>query len=136
MQIAEEARSAFPRECCGLIEGTLTLSLVPAINRGKGEVMALHPARNLAGARDRFEIDPAAHFALLHKLRGSTRAIIGCYHSHPNGRPGPSEHDRQNADESGFLWLIAALAAPDAEPLIAASVSTGRAFAPVQIETC
>lgn len=128
-QLCAEARNAFPRECCGLIEGVLTPSLT------KGEARALHPTRNLASAADRFEIDPAAHIALLRRLRGTERALIGCYHSHPGGRPEPSAHDLESANEPGFLWLIAALDGPDAEPRIAAIVSTDLAFARVQIRT-
>ena len=35
--------------------------------------------------------------------------IVGCYHSHPNGRPEPSKRDLEYATEDGFIWLIAAL---------------------------
>lgn len=128
-QLCAEARDAFPRECCGLIEGILTLSL------STGEAVALHPTRNLATARDRFEIDPAAHIALLRRLRGTQGALIGCYHSHPNGRPEPSPHDCESANDVGFLWLIAALDGADAKPGIAAFVSTGEAFNPIRIES-
>jgi proteasome lid subunit RPN8/RPN11 len=99
-QIAREANAAFPRECCGLIEGRVEGSRIVAT--------ALHPARNIAVATDRFEIDPAAHIALLRKLRGTDRAIIGCYHSHPNGRAEPSRRDADGAGEEGFLWLVQA----------------------------
>ena len=100
-QIAEEARAAFPRECCGLIEGTR-----------EGEdvrVAALHPTANFSAAPDGFEIDPSAHIRLLRTLRGTGREIVGCYHSHPNGRPEPSERDRASGGDQGFVWLIAAL---------------------------
>lgn len=99
-QIGAEASVAFPRECCGLIEGTLEGSVA--------QVLAIHPARNLAAEDDRFEIDPAAHIALLRRLRGSGREIIGCYHSHPNGCTEPSARDRESACDSDFLWLIVA----------------------------
>lgn len=73
------------------------------------EVVALHPIQNIAQTADAFEIDPAAHIALLRGLRGAGRGIVGCYHSHPNGRAAPSEQDRAGASEAGFVWLIAAL---------------------------
>ncbi|MBV9993225.1 MAG: M67 family metallopeptidase [Alphaproteobacteria bacterium] len=85
-----EARAAHPRECCGLLEGT-----------GKA-VTALHPARNLADAPDRFEIDPALQF----RLRREGRNIVGCYHSHPDGAAEPSPRDAQAASQAGFVWLI------------------------------
>jgi proteasome lid subunit RPN8/RPN11 len=97
-QIAREANAALPRECCGLIEGSREGARVVAT--------ALHPTHNIATDDDRFEIDPAAHIALLKKLRGTDRAIVGCYHSHPNGRAAPSPRD--GGGETGFIWLIAA----------------------------
>ena len=133
-QLCAEARAAFPRECCGLIEGLrepLTLSLA----KGAARVTALHPMPNLATAPDRFEIDPARHVALLRELRDTDRAIIGCYHSHPNGAAEPSAHDLESAGELGFLWLIAAMEDSTTEPRTAAFVSTGNSFQPVRLET-
>lgn len=100
-QIVDEAREAFPREGCGLVEGV----------RAGAEIRttAIHPVANLAEERDRFELDPATHIALLRSLRGTNRQIVGCYHSHPGGRAEPSPRDRAGAFEDGFLWLIAAI---------------------------
>jgi proteasome lid subunit RPN8/RPN11 len=103
-RIEDEARAFFPRECCGLIEGIGDDGVVEAV--------ALHPARNLATRADRFEIHPADHFAALKSARNNRRRLVGCYHSHPGGRPWPSDTDRQGAGEDGFLWLIAALDDP------------------------
>jgi proteasome lid subunit RPN8/RPN11 len=100
-RIVDEARAALPREACGLVEGV----------RDGGEIRAtaIHPVPNLAEEPDRFDLDPAQHIALLRDLRGSGREIVGCYHSHPNGRAEPSARDRAGAFEDGFLWLIAAI---------------------------
>jgi proteasome lid subunit RPN8/RPN11 len=95
------ARRDFPRECCGLVEGTR--------NERIARVTAIHPARNLATDADRFEIDPAEQIHLLRQLRGTGRDIIGCYHSHPNGRAEPSQRDLAGAFGEEFLWLIVAL---------------------------
>jgi proteasome lid subunit RPN8/RPN11 len=125
-QLENAARAAFPRECCGLVEGSISGSIANAA--------ALHPTRNLSAEADRFEIDPAVHFNLLRRLREAQQQIIGCYHSHPNGRSEPSARDRVGAAEAGFLWLIAALDADRSKrPRIAAFVSTGGAFADVHI---
>ena len=123
-QLMTEARKAFPCECCGLVEGTISGSHARAT--------ALHAARNLAVEPDRFEIDPEVQFTLLRGLRGTARQIIGCYHSHPNGRPEPSERDLAAASEDGFLWLIAALE-PRVELPIAAFVSIGSAFSRMRV---
>jgi proteasome lid subunit RPN8/RPN11 len=101
-QIEKEARAAFPRECCGLAEGVREEQTV--------RVTAIHPARNLAAEADRFEIDPADQIRVIRTLRGTGRDIVGCYHSHPNGRAEPSERDREGAFGEDFLWLILALA--------------------------
>ena len=99
-EIARAAQSAFPRECCGLIEGVRAADIF--------RVRALHPARNLAKAADRFEIDPADHFAALKAARARGQDLIGCYHSHPGGHARPSAADRAGAGQEDFLWLIAA----------------------------
>ena len=98
-QIEREARAAFPRECCGLVEGRREESRAVAT--------ALHPVKNLSPDTDRFELDPAAHLRLLREARQAGREIIGCYHSHPNGRAEPSKADAAGAGETDFLWLIA-----------------------------
>jgi proteasome lid subunit RPN8/RPN11 len=117
-QFAAEARAAFPHECCGLIEG---------VHVGNNmRVLALRPTTNFSENPDSFEIDPAAHLRLIRELRGSGRAIVGCYHSHPRGRPVPSDHDRERGGAEGFVWLIAALA--DAAAMPEFSAFEGTAF--------
>jgi proteasome lid subunit RPN8/RPN11 len=101
--LAAEAAAAFPRECCGLIEGMREETAVRAL--------AFQPTRNIATRADRFEIDPAAQFGLLRRLRGTGREIVGCYHSHPNGAPELSACDREGAFESDFLWFVVAITA-------------------------
>lgn len=131
-QLHTEALRAYPRECCGLLEGILTLSL----SKGEPEsnetlrVTAIHPMPNLAQEAYRFEIDPSAHITLLRELRGTGRNIIGCYHSHPNGRAEPSERDRESAAEEDFLWLIVA---GSAREHVAAFASTGKILRPIEI---
>ncbi len=101
LQMEAEARAAFPRECCGLVEGMRV--------GGAIVVMAVHPSPNRAATPDAFEIDPALQIRLLRELRGTGREIVGCYHSHPNGASDPSPRDRAGAAEAGAVWLITAL---------------------------
>ena len=98
-QILREARAAHPHECCGLIEGACEAQMF--------HITALHPARNLADAPDRFDIDPRDQFTAYKAARARRSAIVGCYHSHPNGRAEPSTADQAGAVEENFLWLIA-----------------------------
>jgi desampylase len=102
-QILREADAAHPHECCGLIEGVVEGAREAQTFR----ITALHPARNLAGSPDRFDIDPQDQFAAYKTARVRGRAIVGCYHSHPNGFARPSATDLAGADEENFLWLIA-----------------------------
>ncbi len=111
-QIAAEARVAFPRECCGLIEGVH--------EAGAARALTLHPTANYSPDSDGFEIDPAAHLRLLRTLRGTGREVIGCYHSHPGGRAEPSQRDSAEMRGEGFVWVIAALSGLDAPATFAA----------------
>lgn len=101
LQLQAAARAAFPEEACGLLEGT----------RGEAGIVitAIHPAANVSPTpHDAFEIDPAAQLTLQRALRGTGREVIGCYHSHPNGRPEPSPRDRAHTYPAGFVWVIIA----------------------------
>jgi proteasome lid subunit RPN8/RPN11 len=119
-RIEGETREAFPRECCGLIEGTR--------EGGEALAIALHPARNIAARADRFEIAPDDHFAALKAARENGRGLIGCYHSHPGGKAAPSTTDLAGAGEEDFLWLIASLSARDAPVMVAAFVYSAAGF--------
>jgi proteasome lid subunit RPN8/RPN11 len=100
-EITAAARRAHPSECCGLLEGI--------VRDDAWVIDAVHETANLAeDARRRFLVDPAIQFALLRKFRGSGRSVAGCFHSHPDGVAEPSENDRSEASEDGFLWVIAA----------------------------
>src|SRR3974390_2148643 len=118
-QLLAEAHAAFPHECCGLIEGVRAGRQIEAVR--------FHSARNLAERTDRFEIDPMEQFRLLRLLQNTQREIVGCYHSHPNGRPTPSARDHEGAAEENFVWLIASLANAGATDC-AAFLFVGRTF--------
>jgi proteasome lid subunit RPN8/RPN11 len=125
-RIEAEARTAYPAECCGLMEGVA--------DGGAMQVLALHPARNIAPERDRFEIHPEDHFAALKTARANGRAIIGCYHSHPDGAARPSETDRAGGGEENFIWLIAALQGGGSVALAAFAYSAA-GFLPVNFSS-
>ena len=99
--IIAAARTNFPHECCGLLEGT--------VHDDGWRVTAVHESRNLADRPEQhFLIDPQLHINLLRHLRGAERSVIGCFHSHPHGRAEPSHTDLLSAVDHDFLWLIAA----------------------------
>lgn len=124
-RIEQESRAAFPRECCGLIEGERA--------HGTARALVLHPARNIAPAHDRFEVEPEDHFAALKSARANGRALIGCYHSHPGGPAAPSATDLAGAGEEDFLWLVAALHAADGPLTLAGFVYSAASFLPVEL---
>ncbi|HWF65366.1 MAG TPA: M67 family metallopeptidase [Rhizomicrobium sp.] len=124
-RIEVEARAAFPRECCGLIEGVR--------DGDAARAFALHPARNIAVHADRFEIAPQDHFAALKAARENGHDLIGCYHSHPNGKPEPSANDLHGAGEEDFLWLVASLAHSHAPVMLAAFVYSAAVFLPAEM---
>ena len=126
MRIEEEAGAAFPRECCGLIEGWRQGDVFEAATH--------YPARNVAQGIGRFEIHPEDHFAALRRARTNGRAIIGCYHSHPNGSIDPSTTDQAGAGEEDFLWLIAALEQGDGPVGMAAFVYSAGGFVSIGLE--
>jgi proteasome lid subunit RPN8/RPN11 len=123
--IAAEAKAAFPRECCGLIEGLLSGDFF--------EAKALHPARNDAQTSDRFDIAPEDHLKASRLARANGHRLIGYYHSHPSGAPRPSQHDVAGAVEENFLWLIAATEGPVIQ--LGAFVYRSAAFEPVALTT-
>jgi len=83
------------REVCGLL-------------LGEGpEIRDVRPAANVAAVPEtRFEIDPAVLIAAHRDARSGGLQVIGCYHSHPNGRAHPSAEDARLAAPDGQYWII------------------------------
>jgi proteasome lid subunit RPN8/RPN11 len=83
-------------EICGLLLGR------------DGVVGRVLPCRNVAvDTASAFEIDPAALFSAHRAARAGGAAILGHYHSHPNGLARPSPRDAAAA-QPGTLWMIVA----------------------------
>lgn len=101
--IDKAVRDAWPHEACGLL-----------IGRHENDDVVVTRAvvsPNLAGSgTDRFEIDPALQLHYQRGLRGTDEAVIGHFHSHPNGRETPSEIDRTAPGDDALIWVIAAAA--------------------------
>lgn len=95
-----EAARAAPAECCGLLLGR------------EGRVDLALPVANLHPAPERhFAMDPQALIDAHRAARSGGPQVLGYYHSHPNGRVGPSPEDRAQASGDGRIWAIVAGAA-------------------------
>ena len=106
-EILAHAREEAPRECCGLLIGQGTI------------VDGCVRSPNLDEDPSRYRLDPAVHIAANRRLRGSGRAVIGIYHSHPHSPAIPSRTDYLEAYYSDFIWVIVSLAVPEREAVAA-----------------
>lgn len=100
-RIEEDAVASIPNECCGLLIGR--------IEGHQGIVDRVEPAANVwAGdRRRRYQIDPQAVFQAFRNARNEGLQIVGFYHSHPDGRSTPSEHDREAAWQGKSYVIVA-----------------------------
>ena len=90
-----DARTDPTVERCGLLLGQ------------GAQITGYQPARNIADNPERaFELDPAALLAAHRAARNGGPAVIGHYHSHPDGPAQPSPRDAAAAGGDGQLWLI------------------------------
>lgn len=95
--VLAHARAERPREACGLLVGM------------SGHVARTVPADNVAARPHAiFEIDPATLLRVHREVRATGEAVLGHYHSHPNGRGEPSRADAARAVSDGQVWVIAA----------------------------
>lgn len=89
---------AAPEEGCGLLGGEL--------HAGIGSVKVVLPITNTLHSRTRFKMDPVEQLAAFEQLDAQGLALIGIYHSHPNGPPAPSATDLDEAFYPDVAYLI------------------------------
>ena len=95
--IESHAKREAPLECCGLLVGAADL------------IDEAVPAPNILSSPSRFQLDPRVHLETNRRLRGTPRAVLGAYHSHPRSPAVPSARDVQEAHYPEFVWLIVSL---------------------------
>ncbi|MET0400499.1 MAG: M67 family metallopeptidase [Longimicrobiaceae bacterium] len=101
--VRAHAAAAYPEECCGFLLGRepggarAVARAVPAENRWEG------------GRGARFLIPADAVRRVEAEAAGEGLALVGFYHSHPDGRPEPSGLDREHA-WPWYSYLIVAAA--------------------------
>jgi proteasome lid subunit RPN8/RPN11 len=116
----EHARQDAPLECCGLLVG------VP------GLIEESVRTRNVRESERTYLIDPAEHLAVMKRVRGEGRAVLGAYHSHPRSPAVPSATDLAEAHYEEFLYVIVSLA-DQAAPDVRGYRLSGRNFLPVPL---
>lgn len=139
------AKRSRDRECCGLLLGTRE-----AVETDQAvQIWAVEPMDNVwdqggaawfeeraagdHGPSDRYAIDSAQMVAAQRRSRDRGWAIVGIYHSHPNGVAVPSECDRQWAWE-GYVYAIVAVADGRATDLKFWQLDEQRRFQPLTVQ--
>jgi proteasome lid subunit RPN8/RPN11 len=97
-RIVAHAVEEKPNECCGLLIGDAEM------------VHDAVRARNVRRSPNKFQVEPADHFAAIRRARGAGLEVIGAYHSHPSGPSGPSETDRARLNDPTMVHVIVSLA--------------------------
>ncbi len=82
-------------ECCGLLAGT------------DGVIAQAFAAKNTAEeVASNYEIAPDQLFQLMREMRAAGLALMGIYHSHPNGDNVPSPRDIERAYYPDVAYFI------------------------------
>jgi proteasome lid subunit RPN8/RPN11 len=90
-EIKQIAQKTYPHECCGVMVGS--------VENGVKTVTQLIPAENQRtdSPANRYLITPDLLNELEKKLKGTDRAIVGFFHSHPDVPARPSTYDQNHA---------------------------------------
>ena len=90
-EIKQIAQKTYPHECCGVMVGS--------VENGVKTVTQLIPAENQRtdSPANRYLITPDLLNELEKKLKGTDRAIVGFFHSHPDVSARPSTYDQDHA---------------------------------------
>ncbi len=90
-KIKQIAQKTYPHECCGVMVGS--------VENGVKTVTELIPAENQRtdSPANRYLITPDLLNELEKKLKGTDRAIVGFFHSHPDVPARPSTYDQDHA---------------------------------------
>ena len=90
-EIKQIAQKTYPHECCGVMVGS--------VENGVKTVTQLIPAENQRtdSPANRYLITPDLLNELEKNLKGTDRAIVGFFHSHPDVPARPSTYDQDHA---------------------------------------
>ena len=143
-ELRSHARKGAPDEVCGILGGRKR-----EVDHGNGNgnengngdrtrfetahhVDRVIPTGNVAeDPRTRYEVDPAAAYRAFETIEDDGRTVVGFYHSHPRGPPGPSATDAAQAAWPGHSYVIVDLSGKT--PTVDAWRWNGTEFRPEEI---
>ncbi len=131
--ITNHAEHSYPRECCGLLLGTLddetktVVEVWPAENAWREEAEEYWPEENDLTEERRYAIAPEVMLKAMKEGRERSLSIIGIYHSHPNSPARPSEFDRLYAWPE-YSYLIVSVAGGETREVLSWSLDDGHQF--------
>lgn len=155
--IRQHGAQAFPRECAGVLLGTLDTA-----DGGGPVVKVVHEVRSLdntfapseafersvfahdepqavpqtietVGQERRYLISPDTMFRLMQEERSTKQKVLGFYHSHPDHPAQPSVYDREWASP-WYTYIIVSILGGKPDVLTAWQLSDDRAsFRPEEI---
>jgi proteasome lid subunit RPN8/RPN11 len=125
--VLDHARDGVPDEVCGVLGGTTGKG---GEGTGTGadrrRVDTALPVENVADLRrTRYELDPAEQLERIEAIEDDGGAVVGFYHSHPTGPPGPSATDEAQATWPGASYVIVDLSG---DPSLGSWRFTGERF--------
>jgi len=127
--LADAAERVYPREACGLLVGRSDGGAVFGVTQAVES-----PNFAPADQPDRFEIDPALRLRLQREAREQGEAVIGIWHSHPDGPARPSATDLACAWEADLVWVVVQVVAGQVVRTTAHCLARdGSCFLPVEI---
>lgn len=101
-EIVRHAYRGDEREVCGILGGQY--------GPDRSRVSSVHQADNAAETPEvRYAIDPEEQLAITESIEAAGEDVVGFYHSHPAGPPGPSLTDEQRATWPDHSYVIIAL---------------------------
>lgn len=100
--LVDHALDAAPSEACGVLGGSF--------DREVSRVRRVEPAENAAPVPEyEYAIDPTEQLVLMERIEGAGDDVVGFYHSHPDGPPGPSQTDADGATWPDRSYVIIVL---------------------------
>lgn len=117
--VVDHARTGAPEEVVGVLGGDYGDERSRADRALGGENVAAEPETT-------YELAPEEQLALMNDLEDGGREVVGFYHSHPAGPPGPSRTDERRATWEGYTYVIVSL--DGKHPYVGAWRWTGEGF--------